>query len=57
MLVMSPRLAFLSLVPFLLPTTALAEPHCDISQFTPATSTLQKGVVSGDLAVAAWIDA
>lgn len=54
---MSPRLAFLSLVPFLLPTTALAEPHCDISQFTPATSTLQKGVVSGDLAVAAWIDA
>lgn len=46
--VMSPRLAFLSLAPFLLPTTALAEPHCDISQFTPATSTLQKGVVSGE---------
>lgn len=37
----SPQLALL------LPTAALAEPHCDISQITPATSALQKGVVSG----------
>ena len=45
---MFPRLAFLSLVPFLLPATALAEPHCDISQFTPANTAFQKGVVSGE---------
>lgn len=36
------------LLALLLPTAALAEPHCDISQFTPANTAFQKGVASGE---------
>ena len=36
------------LLALLLPTAALAEPHCDISQFPPANTAFQKGVASGE---------
>lgn len=45
---MFPRLAFLLLWAFLLPTAALAEPHCDVNQFTSTTAAFQKGVASGE---------
>lgn len=45
---MFPRLALCLLLPLLLPIGALAEPHCDISTFTPANTAFQKGVASGE---------
>ncbi|KAF0222466.1 MAG: hypothetical protein FD176_2645 [Rhodospirillaceae bacterium] len=42
------RIAAISpLLALLLPASALAEPNCDISQFTSVATAFQKGVVSG----------